>query len=94
MEENTSNTAEASETSSWIERTFGFRVRTFFLALVGVVAFAFYLSNLLFGDASLEVLLQLEQYEGHLQSEITRLKKENALLQKEYFELYELEPSE
>lgn len=94
MQKDTSDTVEIAETSSWIERTFGFRTRTFMLTFVGVVTFAFYLSNLLFGDASLEVLLQLERYEEHLQSEITRLKQENALLQKEYFELYELEPSE
>lgn len=86
--------AEPSESPSWIERTFGFRARTFIVTLAGVIAFAFYVSNLLFGDASLEVLLQLERYEAHLKSEITRLKRENADLQKAYFELKELEPSE
>ncbi|WP_345985702.1 hypothetical protein WCX49_00905 [Sulfurimonas sp. HSL-1656] len=77
-----------------VERYLGFKTKHFLLALAGVVLGAFYLSNLLFGNASLEVLLQLENYEGHLASEIARLKQENATLQKEYFELKELEPSE
>ena len=79
---------------SFIERTFGFKTKKFALALVGVVIMALYLGNLLFGNASLEVLIQLEKYETHLKDEIVRLKQENAKLQKEYFELKELEPSE
>lgn len=97
MQEEVSETTEVSEVReapSWIERTFGFRTRTFLLTVGSVVALALYVSNLLFGNASLEVLLQLERYEGHLQSEIARLKQENAALQKEYFELKELEPNE
>ncbi|WP_345970342.1 hypothetical protein WCX72_00870 [Sulfurimonas sp. HSL1-6] len=84
----------ASSAPDIIEQYLGFKARHFLLALAGVVIGAFYLSNLLFGNASLEVLLQLENYEGHLTSEIARLKQENATLQKEYFELKELEPSE
>jgi len=76
------------------EHYLGFRAQHFLLALGGVVVVAFYVGNLLFGNASLEVLLQLETYEGHLTREITRLKQENAALQKEFFELKELEPSE
>ena len=63
-------------------------------ALGGVVIAAFYLSNLLFGNASLEVLLHLQSYEEELTHEIARLKQENAKLQKALFELKELEPSE
>lgn len=81
-------------TPGLIERYLGFRTKPFLLALTGVVASALYVSNLLFGNASLQVLLQLETYEGHLTSEIARLKLENAKLQKEYFELKELESSE
>jgi uncharacterized protein YlxW (UPF0749 family) len=79
---------------SFIERTFGFKAKKFIVALVGVIVIALYLGNLLFGNASLEVLMQLEKYETHLKDEIARLKQENAKLQKEYFELKELEPSE
>ena len=79
---------------SFIERTFGFKAKKFALALAGVIVVALYLGNLLFGNASLEVLMQLEKYETHLKDEIVRLKQENAKLQKEYFELKELEPSQ
>lgn len=79
---------------SFIERTFGFKAKKFVLALAAVVVTALYVGNLLFGNASLEVLIQLEKYESHLKDEIVRLKQENAKLQKEYFELKELEPSE
>ena len=79
---------------SFIERTFGFKAKKFVLALAGVIIMALYLGNLLFGNASLEVLMQLETYETHLKDEIVRLKQENAKLQKEYFELKELEPAE
>ena len=79
---------------SWCERHCGFKTWKLLAALGGVVAGAFYISNLLFGNASLEVLMHLESYESNLKSEISRLKKENAALQKEYFELKELEPAE
>jgi len=95
-EANESYTDDGIETHhpSIIERYFGFKAKKFGLALVGVVIIALYIGNLLFGNASLEVLLQLEKYETHLKAEIVRLKQENAKLQKEYFELKELEPSE
>jgi hypothetical protein len=51
-----------------------------------------YIGILLFGDNSLDVLLGLEEYEDYLKDEIVRLKQENATLQKEYFELKELDP--
>jgi hypothetical protein len=78
---------------SVIERYFGFQTKKFILALVGVIIFAVYLGDLLFGNASLQVLLGLEKYETNLKSEIARLKQENAKMQKAYFELKELEPS-
>ena len=60
----------AETTPGIIERYLGFKTKHFLLALAGVVAGAVYVSNLLFGNASLEVLLQLESYEGRLTSEI------------------------
>lgn len=85
--------SELAEELSWSERTFGFKGWKFLLALVSVILVAFYISNLLFGNASLEVLMKLETYRTHLKTEIDRLKEENAKLQKEYFELRELSPS-
>lgn len=80
--------------ASLSERFFGLSTWKFFVALGVVVLLAFYVSKLLFGTASLEVLLQLETYEEDLKKEIVRLKQENAQLQKEYFELKELEATE
>lgn len=84
----------ALDSVSLIEHYFGFSTWKFFGALAGVVAAALYISSLLFGNASLEVLMHLESYERHLKSEIVRLKDENARLQKAYFELKELEATE
>ena len=62
-----------------------------FLILVSIVlALGIYLGILLYGTNSVEILLGLQDYENFLQSEITRLKTENASLQKEYFELKEI----
>ncbi|MEA3370200.1 MAG: hypothetical protein U9Q40_02545 [Campylobacterota bacterium] len=62
-----------------------------FFALFGVVtALGIYLGVLLYGTNSLEVLFGLQDYENYLQTEIYRLKDENAELQREYFELKEI----
>jgi len=83
-----------ARTLSLIERYFGFSTWKFFAAVFGVIVAAFYISKLLFGNASLEVLMRLDRYEQHLSAEIDRLKQQNAQLQKAYFELKELEPKE
>ncbi len=62
-----------------------------FLALV-VVFSGIYIGIILFGENSLQVLLNLEEYENFLKEEVSQLKKENAGLQKELFELNELDP--
>lgn len=54
----------------------------------------YHVSNILFGDNSLEVYNSLKHKKEYLQSEISRLQQENAHLQKEYFELKNLEPEE
>lgn len=62
-----------------------------FLILVSIVlALGIYLGVLLYGTNSLEILLGLQDYENFLESEISRLKTQNASLQKEYFELKEI----
>lgn len=82
----------ASPSESFTERYLGLSLSKFLIAFVTIVLLALYLSVLLFGDNSLEVLLQLEEYENYLQHEIDSYRSENAGLQKEYFELKELEP--
>jgi len=62
-----------------------------FLLLFGLVTLlGIYLGVLLYGTNSLEVLFNLTEYEDYLQSEIVKLKQENAELQREYFELKEI----
>ena len=79
-------------TQSFTERYLGLSLSKFLLFLLIIIVLAFYLNILLFGDNSLEVLLQLEEYEDYLKNEINSYRSENAALQKEYFELKELEP--
>ena len=55
---------------------------------------SFHVANLLFGVNSYEVYSSLKDKRAHLQSEIKRLQQDNAHLQKEYFELKNLEPEE
>lgn len=84
---------EIEPKSTWIQKYFGISVKIFALLVVLVIGVGVYLGILLFGDNSLEVLLQLEEYESYLQREVKELKQENAVLQKEYFELLELDPN-
>ncbi len=58
------------------------------------VLLAYHVADILFGDNSLEFYNKLKDNKKYLQSEINRLQKQNAYLQKEYFELKNLEPEE
>lgn len=82
----------AAPTQGITEKYLGLSLPKFLFALSLIIVLAIYLNVLLFGDNSLEVLLQLEEYEDYLVHEIDNYKSENAALQKEYFELKELEP--
>ena len=56
---------------------------------------AYYISNLLFyGNNSYEVYSHLKDRKIKLQKDIQQLQIENATLQKQYFELKNLEPEE
>ena len=52
------------------------------------------MANTLFGNNSLEVYSSLKDKKIYLEEEIIRLQEDNAYLQKEYFELKNLEPEE
>lgn len=82
---------ELDNTQSLAERYLGLSWTKFLLSILFVLTVGIYIGILLFGDNSLDVLLRLESYEDYLKKEITRLKQENATLQKEYFELKELD---
>jgi cell division protein FtsB len=64
------------------------------LVLVTVI-FANYVASLLFsGKNSLETYESLKTKKVQLEQEIKRIQKENAKLQKDYFELKNLEPEQ
>ena len=72
--------------------------KKFIVLAIGSIAFTMFLSYhisiILFGDNSIEVYSNLKDKKVYLESEIIRLQKENANLQKEYFELKNLEPEQ
>lgn len=68
-----------------------FYLKIFSLVVV-VVIFGIYVGEMLFGKSSLDVLLNLQSVESSLEKRVESLKNENAILQKEYFELKDLDP--
>lgn len=78
------------DTQSITQKYLGLSLTKFLMLLILVLATGVYIGILLYGTNSLEVLLGLQDYEEYLQSEINRLRTQNAELQKEYFELKEI----
>ncbi len=72
------------------QKYLGLSIGKFLLFFIIVIGFGIYLGVIFYGTNSLEVLLGLQDYETYLQTEVTRLKSENAELQREYFELKEI----
>jgi len=70
----------------------GIPLQRFIMALLIVVALGIYAGVLLFGPNSLMVLMSLEEQRSSYELYIKKLKAQNAALQKEYFELKQLEP--
>ncbi|WP_428738545.1 hypothetical protein [Sulfurimonas sp.] len=73
-----------------VQKYLGLTLKKFFLLVFVVITFGVYLGMILYGTNSVEVLLNLQDYETSLQNEVVRLKSENAELQREYFELKEI----
>jgi len=63
-----------------------------FSLLVIVVGFGVYVGDMLFGKSSLDVLLNLQSEKQILEKSVNSFKTQNAILQKEYFELKDLDP--
>ncbi len=82
---------EIQSNESFTERYLGLSLWKFFLAILGVLVLGIYIGILLFGDNSLEVLISIEEYQNYLNDEVQNLKDANSQLQKEYFELKELQ---
>jgi len=72
----------------------GFSLKTLLLTSIGILVFGIYVGVLLYGENSLTVLQNLKQKKQDLTLEGKSLKIENQRLQKEYFELKQLEPKE
>lgn len=68
-----------------------FYAKVFTLIFI-IGAFGVYVGDLLFGKSSLDVLLNLQDDKKNLEMKVINLKEENAILQKEYFELKGLDP--
>jgi len=71
---------------------FGVSYQRLALLISVVVALGVYLGFLLFGENSLEQYLKLQDEKRYYQQLVIELKEQNAKLQKEYFELKEIQP--
>lgn len=79
---------------SWPEIHLGLSWKKIILIASFVIIIGIYLGNLFFGKNSIDALWQIQEYESSLAHEVKQLKQENALMQKEYFELKEITTSE
>ena len=78
------------------EQEGGSSTALFYLKIIShfvvVLGFGLYIGDVLFGKSSLDVLLNLQEDKDTLVVKIKSLKDENAVLQKEFFELRQLDP--
>ena len=72
----------------------GFSLKTFLVTALGILLFGIYVGVLMYGENSLTVLNQLKAEKQKLVKEKRDIKVENQRLQKEFFELKQLEPKE
>jgi len=72
----------------------GFSLKTFLVTALGILLFGIYVGVLMYGENSLTVLNQLKEKKHSLSLDGKALKVENQRLQKEYFELKQLEPKD
>ncbi len=72
----------------------GIPLQRIMIALLVVIGLGVYTGFLLFGPNSLTILLGLQEQRNTFEKRIKKLKRQNAALQKEYFELKQLEPDQ
>lgn len=72
----------------------GLSLKTLLVTAIGILLFGIYVGILIYGENSLTVLHHLKEKKQALIEEEKVLKNENQKLQKEYFELKQLEPKE
>ena len=83
---------EIAAEQSLPSRYFGLSGKRLSLFSLNVIFSGIYSGIILLGENSLQVLVNLDEYENFLREEVSTLKNENASLQKELFELNELDP--
>ena len=76
------------------EAIVGLSLKAFLMTTIGILLFGIYVGVLICGENSLTVLNHLKEKKQVLRQEEKALKTENQRLQKEYFELKQLEPKE
>jgi len=84
----------AEKTVQKVGEILGLSIRVIVVTAVVMILFGIYVGALMYGDNSLTVLNQLKQQKKELLAEASRLKSENQRLQKEFFELKQLEGGE
>jgi len=77
-----------------VEAIAGLSLKAFLVTAIGILLFGIYVGILIYGENSLTVLNHLKEKKQALSQEERVLKVENQRLQKEYFELKQLEPKE
>jgi hypothetical protein len=77
-----------------VETVAGLSIKALLVTTIGILLFGIYVGILIYGENSLTVLNQLKEKKQRLIEEGQSLKTKNQRLQKEYFELKQLEPKE
>ncbi|MEA3419861.1 MAG: hypothetical protein U9Q90_10740 [Campylobacterota bacterium] len=77
-----------------VEDILGLSLKVIAITAIVIILFGVYLGVLIYGENSLTVLDHLKQEKKSLLKEAQLLKNENQKLQKEFFELKQLEPNE
>jgi hypothetical protein len=77
-----------------VEAIAGLSLKALLVTAIGILLFGIYVGILIYGENSVTVLNHLKEKKQALAQEEKALKIENQRLQKEYFELKQLEPKE
>ncbi|BAF71044.1 FtsB family cell division protein [Sulfurovum sp. NBC37-1] len=77
-----------------VEAIAGLSLKAILVTAIGILLFGIYVGILIYGENSLMVMNQLKEKKEMLKQEEKSLKVENQKLQKELFELKQLEPKE
>jgi len=77
-----------------VEAIAGLSIKVILITVIGILFFGIYVGILIYGENSLTVLNHLQEKKAMLKQEERNLKTGNQKLQKELFELKQLEPKE